>query len=486
MTNNELQLLVGIDLEDQKAKNKLNEFLKKKEITTEIMIDDTKALQTLTTYVNKIGQAFQTLKFSQFDNNGNIIATNEEIRKVSDSMETLDGKTKRVTTSTNTWKTLQGQLVTQIRTTTAQGENLVKTIVETEDALGGVTTVEKVVNETTNELISSTSEYTRDTVKLQQQADKLAESQRKIAQAEKERMQNTSTMTTQTNEMYKGYRALVTTTKELNSKGEILNTVTREYTNNAGYAVKETDKFDASGKKVQGTVTEMSKGLQTAKQGFSDIIAKVTKFYLATLPIKMVRKALSEAVTTVKEFDEAVTELQKVSNLNGESLDAYTEKLSKLGSEVARTTTEMVDMATNMKKAGFSDEESAILAQLAGLYQNTADEELSASEATSVLVSQMKAFNYTANDAMHITDAINKVSQEFAVSSGDIGKGLTQAGASLSTYGNSFDETIGLITAGEYFLPVTDLIDGNGEVVTPFCNILILWKPNALHTNLSW
>ena len=78
------------------------------------------------------------------------------------------------------------------------------------------------------------------------------------------------------------------------------------------------------------------------------------------------------------------------------------------------------------------------------LYQNTADEELSAAEATSVLLSQMKAFDYEADNAIHVTDAINQVSQDFAVSSGDIGKGLTQAGAALSTYGNSFDQTIGL------------------------------------------
>ena len=40
------------------------------------------------------------------------------------------------------------------------------------------------------------------------------------------------------------------------------------------------------------------------------------------------------------------------------------------------------------------------------LYQNTADEELSAAEATSVLISQMKAFCYEADNAIHVTDAI--------------------------------------------------------------------------------
>lgn len=105
----------------------------------------------------------------------------------------------------------------------------------------------------------------------------------------------------------------------------------------------------------------------------------------------------------------------------------------------------MTELATNFVKAGMANEADK-LAVLAAKYQNTADEELTAAEATSVLVSQMKAFDYeTAESAIHITDSINQVSQDFAVSSSDIGKGLTQAGAALSTYGNSFDQTVGLI-----------------------------------------
>lgn len=35
-----------------------------------------------------------------------------------------------------------------------------------------------------------------------------------------------------------------------------------------------------------------------------------------------------------------------------------------------------------------------------------------------------------------------------AVGTGDLEKGLIQAGAALSVYGNSFEETIGLLTSG--------------------------------------
>ena len=272
-------------------------------------------------------------------------------------------------------------------------------------------------------------------------------------------MQDTYQITTQQQSYVNGSKALVTTTKTLNSEGQKLTTVTTEYTNKMGYAVKKVQQFDENGKKVAGTMTTMERGAKSLGQSFGDIITKVAKFYLASLPIRAVQTAIMQTISTVKEFDSALTEFRKVSNLSGESLNAYVDKLGELGSTVARTTTEMIASATEFKKAGYTDEESAELAQVASLYQNTADEILTASEATSVLVSQMKAFENQGIKAIEITDAINQVSQDFAVSSGDIGKGLTQAGASLSTYGNSFEETIGLVTAG------TEIFQGKSQQV---------------------
>ena len=78
------------------------------------------------------------------------------------------------------------------------------------------------------------------------------------------------------------------------------------------------------------------------------------------------------------------------------------------------------------------------------LYQNVADSQLSAGDASSFVISQMKAFNITADDAITIIDRVNEVSNSFSVSSTDISSALTKTSASLATYGNTMDETIGL------------------------------------------
>ena len=75
----------------------------------------------------------------------------------------------------------------------------------------------------------------------------------------------------------------------------------------------------------------------------------------------------------------------------------------------------MVQAATEFKKAGYNEKDSMELARVASMYQNVADVELTAGEAANFIVSQMKAFNLTAQDSEHIIDAVNEVSNNFAV-----------------------------------------------------------------------
>lgn len=108
----------------------------------------------------------------------------------------------------------------------------------------------------------------------------------------------------------------------------------------------------------------------------------------------------------------------------------------------------MVESAANFRKNGFGDEESAQLARVAALLQNVADEEISAGTATDFLISQLKGFNIASEDTIHVVDAVNQVSNEFSLSSGDLVKNLGTVSAALSVGGNKFEEVLGLMTAG--------------------------------------
>lgn len=125
-------------------------------------------------------------------------------------------------------------------------------------------------------------------------------------------------------------------------------------------------------KQASGSITNLGEATSKAEtqakslgQSFGDIVTKIGKFYLATKPIQMMQQAFDEAVETVKEFDDAMTDLRKVSDLEGQALDDYTKKLGELGETVARSRTEMTQNATIFKQAGYSDDDAATLARVA-------------------------------------------------------------------------------------------------------------------------
>lgn len=89
------------------------------------------------------------------------------------------------------------------------------------------------------------------------------------------------------------------------------------------------------------------------------------------------------------------------------------------------------------------------------MYTNIADEEVSAGESADFLIAQIKAFNLESEDTnktlentRHVIDAVNNVSNSFAVSSADIAKNLGISSAVMANAGNTLEETIGLLTAG--------------------------------------
>lgn len=192
------------------------------------------------------------------------------------------------------------------------------------------------------------------------------------------------------------------------------------------------------------TLTQTESVMKRLTSSFGELL----KLRAGYSVISLFTSAIGQAKQSIMEFDSALTEYNKVTQLSSDGMEKQISKLKGYAKEVGRTTSEMIQGTTGWKKAGFTDEDASILSKVTALYQNTADEVMSTSQATDILTSIIKAYNIQASDSIQITDKINKVSADFAVSSGDIGNGLKVASASMSTMGNSLDQTTALLTAG--------------------------------------
>ena len=107
----------------------------------------------------------------------------------------------------------------------------------------------------------------------------------------------------------------------------------------------------------------------------------------------------------------------------------------------------MIEAATEFRKNSFNDSDAATLAKVATTFQNVADEAMSASDSASFIIAQMKAFNIDASNAEHIIDAVNSVSNNYAVSSGQLAQNLGNMSAAMATGNNTFDQSLGMLTA---------------------------------------
>lgn len=231
-----------------------------------------------------------------------------------------------------------------------------------------------------------------------------------------------------------------TVVSKLNSQGQVLEQVITRVGRSSNNATSGINSLN----QAQQNLNNSTKCSISVFQDFTNTFLKMAKFNTINLIYDGLINKMSEAIEITNEFDKAMTEFKKVTDTSNLSLSAYTETLGELGELTARSATQMLEAATEFSKGGFTPEESAKLAQVATLYQNIADAEISAGDAASFIISQMKAFGVEANNATSILDKVNEVSNNFAVSSTDISSALTKQSASLAAYGNDLNESIAL------------------------------------------
>lgn len=195
-----------------------------------------------------------------------------------------------------------------------------------------------------------------------------------------------------------------------------------------------------------------------------NVTKKVVQFGAITAVIRGVTSGMGDMVQKTFELDAALTEFKKVSDLSGKGLDQYTDKAFKMGRSVAKTGTEMIEAATEFRKSGFNDQDSLKLGQVAMMFSNIADSELSAGDAAGFITSQIKAnFNDVSNDAtkasQQIIDAINEVSNTQAVSSTDLSMAMSKVGSAMKVNNNTYAQSLGMVTAG------TEIMHGQASKV---------------------
>lgn len=153
-----------------------------------------------------------------------------------------------------------------------------------------------------------------------------------------------------------------------------------------------------------------------------------------------------QVASTVIDLNTQITELAKVSEQSSKQIYADFDSYADIAKEVRGTISDTIAATADWSKNGYSIPDAKQLAEISQLYKNVGDG-INIDEANESLISTLKGFQLEADQAEHIVDVFNEVSNNEAISSGGIGEALQRSAASFNAASTSLEKSVSLVTA---------------------------------------
>ena len=232
-------------------------------------------------------------------------------------------------------------------------------------------------------------------------------------------------------------------TKALKKYGEQLATLQQQYKS----ATTEFEKSDLDNqfKNLQSRIS--AEGL-TGNSMWTELtrgFKQIGQFALTYGVIQNTAMQLpSKIISAVTDVDSAMTNLYKVTDETDQRYQKFLNNAGNTSKSLGRDMSSYINQTAEWAKLGYSLSDSEQLSKLSSIYANVG--EVGDETAVSDMVTAMKAFNMQASDAQKIIDSYNRLGNEFAVTSADIGEGISNSASSLATASNDFDQSVAMIT----------------------------------------
>lgn len=154
---------------------------------------------------------------------------------------------------------------------------------------------------------------------------------------------------------------------------------------------------------------------------------------------------LKQVASTIRELDTAYTEMRKVSDESTQSLKNFQKESFSTADSVGTTALAMQDATATWMRLGESLDDAKESAKDATVLLNVSEFD-NIDEATDSLVAMSQA--YKELDKMEIIDVLDKIGNEYSISTDELSTALKDSAAVLKTQGNDLAESVALITAG--------------------------------------
>ena len=191
---------------------------------------------------------------------------------------------------------------------------------------------------------------------------------------------------------------------------------------------------------------------KTMGEQFTSALGSVTKFAASYVSVYQLFNAIKQGVNTVRELDDALVDLQKTTSGTSIQLNDFYYEANNIAKQYGATTQQIIQSAADWSRLGYSLADSKTMAKLSSQFAAISPG-VDVEKATSGLVSIMKAFDISADEALDgVMSKINIVGNSFAVSNDNILEGLQRSSAAMSAMNQDLDSTVALFTAANEIL----------------------------------
>jgi TP901 family phage tail tape measure protein len=200
--------------------------------------------------------------------------------------------------------------------------------------------------------------------------------------------------------------------------------------------------IDQSLSKVTQSVKPLSSYISEMGQKFRSL----SQYLISNFGFQALTTGIRSGVTSIKELDSAMTELKKTSEGTKQEYRDFTTQARSDAKDIGSTTTQITNSAADFSRLDYTLGESQTLAKNTGILKNVSEFE-SIDDATTAMISMMKAYDVKVDDSMDLIDKMNLIGNNYAISTDGIATALQDSGSALVAAGNDFDKSVALVTA---------------------------------------
>lgn len=210
--------------------------------------------------------------------------------------------------------------------------------------------------------------------------------------------------------------------------------------------------------KFQNACHQAGLETETLGQKLSRLFKEHFQTAIAMAGVAMVKQGLREVYNNVVEIDTSMTNLKKVTNETESAYSSFLSSASSQARELGASISDVIDSTAEWSRLGYTLDESQELAKWSTVLSNIGDGIDSASDAASYLVSILKGFRMEADEVEHVVNVLNSVGNNEPISESGIAEALVRSASALSAAGNSFEESVSLISAANSVLRDPDTV----------------------------